>query len=212
MLIHGRIRRSLLALLAIAALPASAQILNSERIEQAFGSYGIAVVHSDERIRVSDLYSTDGAARITRTLAIVAYPVSIEPAIARAHARILAGESIGATFQNEGWQVVKTGHCYFETSLPAAVAAVMNVAPGTRSAVHAYRLHVASDAASYDYAEIIEMHHPDYLTIADLEEIYGPAEQVSVPAPTRRLLTEGLEYLDSSESTLSEQGAQVDDG
>src|SRR5262245_42966767 len=40
-----------------AAVPAAPELLNSERIEQKFGSYGIAVLRSDERLRVANLYS-----------------------------------------------------------------------------------------------------------------------------------------------------------
>ena len=49
----------LLLELALAA-SASAQILNSERIEQTFGSYGIDVLYSDEVLRLSNLYSELG--------------------------------------------------------------------------------------------------------------------------------------------------------
>src|SRR5690606_34722880 len=50
------------------------ELLNSERIERRFGSYGIDVLQSDGRYRVSNLYSVHDGAKICRTFAVVAYP------------------------------------------------------------------------------------------------------------------------------------------
>ena len=40
------------------------ELLNSERIEQQFGSYGIDVLESDAEMRVSNLYSLSGQQKI----------------------------------------------------------------------------------------------------------------------------------------------------
>jgi hypothetical protein len=184
-----------LLIVAILAAPlagvgpgASAQLLNSERIEQTFGSYGIDVVYSDERLRLSNLYSLDEGRKIMRTFAIVGYPDAVERSFASEHAAIVAGGSIGATFKASGWNVVKTGHQYFEIMLPDALAKAMHVEPGTQAAADAYRLAIERRGKHFDYALIIEIHHPDYLSQADLESIYGAETLVGMPDSTRELL------------------------
>jgi hypothetical protein len=59
-LMRSRFQSSVLAAVAAIAVwsPAGAQILNSERIEQTFGSYGIEVIASEGSLRLSNLYST----------------------------------------------------------------------------------------------------------------------------------------------------------
>ena len=155
---------------------ATAPLLNSERIAQRFGSYGIEVLASDERVRVSDLYSDDGGARTCRTFAVVVYPVAIDPAIAIEHEEIARGGSIGAVFAAHGWQVVKTNLRYSEVDAPERVATLMRIAAGTRLAAHAYELDVAKAGRSIEYALLVEIHHPDYLRVDDLRSIYGAAD------------------------------------
>ena len=169
-------RRKLASVVLLAAFGASfghAQILNSQRIEQTFGSYGIEVLYSDDALRVSSLYSEDHGRRVTRTAAIVAYPVRVPRALASEHETILRGGSIGATLQAAGWEVSKSSHSYF-TSSAADLATLMDVDEKTPLATHGYRLSVSQAGVSYDYAWIIETHHPDYLRERDLVEIYGP--------------------------------------
>jgi hypothetical protein len=156
----------------------SRELLNSERIEQKFGSYGIAVLAADERLRVSNLFSGDGTeARptICRTFAVVRYPDATASELAVEHAEIVKGGSIGAVFAAHGWRVLKT-HLYFgETAASDRVAAVMQIATGTPVALHAYLLTVAKDGVEHDYAALVEIHHPDYLSLADLRDVYGSA-------------------------------------
>jgi hypothetical protein len=140
--------------------------LNSERIAQRFGSYGIAVIASDSRVRVSNLYSEDGGTRTCRTFAIAAE-----------HDEIARGGSIGAVFAAHGWQVVKANLRYFEVDAPERVASLMRIAAGTRLAAHAYELDVARDGRSIEYALLVEIHHPDYLRVEDLRSIYGAADE-----------------------------------
>ena len=47
----------------------------------------------------------------------------------------------------------------------------------SRLAVHVYSLRVSRGGVDIDYASIVEVHHPDYLELADLVEIYGPANE-----------------------------------
>src|SRR5262245_20843411 len=69
------------------------ELLNSERIEQKFGSYGIEVLRSDTRARAADLFSTatsgGGEQRTCRTFAVTRYPDEIAPAFAAEHREIL---------------------------------------------------------------------------------------------------------------------------
>lgn len=150
------------------------ELLNSERIERRFGSYGIDVLQSDGRYRVSNLYSVHDGAKICRTFAVVAYPAQPDSRYAREHEEIAAGGSIGAVFARNGWTVTKR-HLHFG-ELPATrkVAELMGADDGERLAVHIYELTVARDDTSLPYATIAEIHHPDYLSLADLPRIYGP--------------------------------------
>jgi hypothetical protein len=165
---------------AQSALPtdtaAPRELLNSERIEQRFGSYGLAVLASDAHVRVSNLYSTDARAgtQTTRTFAVVRYPDAIDVALAREHAEILRGGSIGAVLTAGGWRVLKRHLGYDEIDAPARLATLMHVPPQTKLARHAYVLDVEKDGRVLPYAALVEIHHPDYLHAADLRAIYGP--------------------------------------
>jgi hypothetical protein len=162
---------------SLAAQPATArQLLNSERIQQRFGSYGVEVLDSDARLRVSNLYSEGGGQRTCRTFAVVVYPAAPAAAIAAEQAEIVRGGSIGAVFAAHGWQVVKTNLRYVEIDAPARVARLMRIEAGTRLAAHAYELDVAKAGSSVEYALLVEIHHPDYLRLDDLRKIYGPAD------------------------------------
>jgi hypothetical protein len=151
------------------------ELLNSERIAQRFGSYGITVLESDAGVRVSNLYSGEEGGRICRTFAVVRYPESIDPAFAAEHGEIARGGSIGAVFAAHGWQVGKTNLRFFEIEASARVAALMHVAAGTTLAAHAYVLDVSKAGRALEYALLVEIHHPDYLRLADLRAIYGAA-------------------------------------
>jgi hypothetical protein len=155
------------------------ELLNSERIEQLFGSYGIEVLSSTPTLRVSKLYSTQGEQQICRTFAVVAYPSAIDGAIAAEHSVILDGGSIGATFAAAGWRVSKVHRYFGDLPSTAKVETLMGGIEPSRLAVHVYALGVSRGGAEIDYASIVEVHHPDYLDLADLVELYGP---VSVPA------------------------------
>jgi hypothetical protein len=174
--------------LSIAAL-ANAQdrnLLNSERIEQRFGSYGIEVLASDESLRVSDLYSGEGEHRCTRTFAVVAYAELVDAAFAVEHAAILHGGSIGAIFASAGWDVLKHNLYYGTLESTRKLERMMGIRGdgGATLAVHVYVLEVRKATRSFEYALIAEVHHPDYLDVGDLERIYG-----AVPALTSRQMS-----------------------
>ena len=90
-------------------IPLESQTLelgNSDRIRLKFGSYGIEVKESGERIRVSNLYRTHHGIRTNRTNAVVHYPTAIDPAFKKEHDAIQNGQSIGIVFKNFHWLIV----------------------------------------------------------------------------------------------------------
>ena len=185
-------------------MPAAAQMLNSERIEQTFGGYGIDVWYSDARVRLSNLYSSHDGRRTMRSFAIVGYPETIAEAFASEHRAILAGGSIGTTFQAGGWEVLKTGHQYFAVAVEPMLAVEMQIDSGSLLATHAYRLEIVSGDRRFDYAQIIELHHPDYLQLDDLPAIYGP------PAPASETLTAAVrDLLQAGREKLTETGLSL---
>jgi hypothetical protein len=166
------------------------ELLNSERIERTFGSYGIEVLESDARTRVANLYSIAGAARVCRTFAVTRYPTAIDPRLAAEHATIVSGGSIGATFAARGWTVLKTHRYFGEIDATPRLAALMGGIDAARLAVHVYALDVAKDGTRLEYATIAEIHHPEYLDLEDIRAIYGGGTTVP-PRPdeaTRALL------------------------
>ena len=176
-----RLRRTLvvacvLAAIAAAAQPPNRELLNSERIQQAFGSYGVEVLANDTRARVTNLYSIEAGSKTCRTFAVVRFPAAIDAAVATEHATITNGGSIGAVFAANGWRVLKTHLAFREIDATPRLASLMHVPVGTRLAEHAYVLDVARDGKTVEYAALVEIHHPDYLKLGDLERIYGTAD------------------------------------
>lgn len=179
---HRRIVALTLALLVTACgggEPAP-QLLNSERIEQVFGSYYVSVLVADAGLRVSSLYSTDDGVQTTRTLAVVEWPRNIDPRLADVHTAILGGASIGATFESAGWTVVKRNLYFGEIPSTEAVSRLMRIPAESALAIHGYALSVARGHDVIGYATIAELHHPAYLDRARLEAIYGDIQPADV--------------------------------
>jgi len=170
-----------LLLAATVATPGNAQppreLLNSERISATFGSYGIEVLTQDDRLRTSNLFSGDGDLRTCRTFALVRYPSQIDPVLAAPHAAIVAGGSIGTVFAAQGWEVRKTHLNYGEIEASPRLANLMRIDEKAPLAEHVYVLDVAKDGRVFEYAALVEIHHPDYLRVGDLATIYGAPEQ-----------------------------------
>ncbi|MEE8543537.1 MAG: hypothetical protein V3S94_06730 [Gammaproteobacteria bacterium] len=158
---------------------ASRPLLNSERIAQEFGSYAIAILESDDSVRVSNLYSLHGAARICRTYAVVHYPADTDAAVSVEHRAILSGQSIGAVFTERGWAIEKVNRYVGELPASSRVAGLMGGILPQPLAVHIYDLVVSREGKSLTYATIAEIHHPDYLSISELRALYG---EVSIAA------------------------------
>ncbi|RDH42722.1 hypothetical protein [Zooshikella ganghwensis] len=151
-------------------------LLNSERIELEFGSYGIDVLESGESIRVSRLYSTHSSKKVTRTLAIVHYPEQVDTSFANEHKKILNGGSIGAVLKAAGWKISKQPQFFGELKSDQDLAALYKSFQSSSKenlAIHIYSLYIEKNNTKFKYATIAEVHHPDYLTLNDLKEIYS---------------------------------------
>lgn len=154
-------------------------LLNSERIERVFGSYGLEVLESDGHIRLSNLYSLDGSRRICRTFAMVLFPAEIDPRIAVEQQEIAAGGSIGAVFKKAGFTIEKKDRYFGELSADPRrdrLRQLMGDAGRRALAVHVYTMWLHKDGMGLEYATIAEVHHPDFLELGDLERIYGSDE------------------------------------
>jgi hypothetical protein len=146
----------------------SSNLLNSERIASKFGGYGIDVLYSSARLRVSNLY--DGK-HITRTLAIVDYPTVIDSAFSKEHQVILRGGSIGSTFKAQGWKIEKKNIFLGELSTDtdwSRLYTLMGI-PSCRLSIWIYVFYIRKDDKVFPYATISEVYHPDYLSLADLK-------------------------------------------
>jgi len=149
---------------------------NSDRIRLKFGNYGIEVLESGLRIRVSKLYSIDGGVKTNRTFAVVSYPAIIEPEFSKEHDAIINRQSIGIVFRDNGWAIDKR-HLYFgklETSSACLdVDSVFGDIGKSQPVIHLYSLFVRKNESEFQYASIAEVHHPEYLDLDDLSLIYG---------------------------------------
>lgn len=162
--------------LVLAACSSQGQRLNSERIEQTFGSYSVDVLQSNLNRRVSSLYSGSGDDKVTRTFAVVKFSGKVRPAFATEHSRVESGESLGAVFRSAGWEIEKISFFVGEMEIPGKydlLAELMQINLPKYVAAHAYQFVIRRDERSYTYASIVELHHPDYLSVEDLKETYG---------------------------------------
>lgn len=162
--------------LAFVACGAQEPILNSERIERSFGSYGVDVLRADAEGRVSSLYSGTGDARVTRTFAVVMFSGPVRRAYASEHALVQSGRSLGEVFKSAGWEIDKLHIFIGEMEIPAEyrlLSDLMQIDLPMSLATHVYELTIRRDGGTYDYAMIVEIHHPDYLSADDLQAIYG---------------------------------------
>ena len=150
--------------------------LNSERIEQQFGNYGIDVLKADAHTRISNLYSQDVTGTTMRTLAIVDFTGATDSRLSVEHDRIVAGESIGSVFRESGWKIEKATLEVCEKQFDLRIhpqLQLMNIELPDTLAFRRYVFRVSNDDDAIDYAIITEIHHPDYLTIADLTTSVG---------------------------------------
>lgn len=169
---------------ALSACVVESEQLNSERIEQQFGSYGIEVLSSKDGVRRSNLYSVDGDRRTCRTYAVVRFDDVPDSIIDREHAQILAGQSIGAIFKENGWAIYKETQYIGEHQLGRddhPVYALMALDARPPLAMHVYRLLLKKGAQVIEYATIIELHHPQYLGRDAIEDLFVVEDTGGLP-------------------------------
>ena len=176
-------------LLLLAACATKPTLLNSERIEQRFGSYGVDVLEQTDSLRRSNLYSLEGGERICRTYAVVQFQ-DLPADIAATQAKVLAGQSIGASFKAARWAVAKRTvyiGSVFVDSDDHGILRLMHLARPQALAMHVYRLDLHKSGREIHYATIIEVHHPGYLGLDALRRIYGaPGAGALDPAEVAR--------------------------
>ena len=154
---------------------ASSLVLNSEKIIEKFGNYDIDVLQSDQRIRVSSLYSTHQGKKLTRTFSVVHCPAVVNTLFATEHQEIVNGQSIGAVFKHHGWHIEKRsvffGEIEASPDFEPVYALMGNISP-TPLATHIYIMIVKKQGAKFRYGTLAEVHHPKYLNISDLKTAY----------------------------------------
>ena len=150
-------------------------LLNSERIEHRFGSYGIEVLASEAGLRRSSLYSLDGDIPTCRTYAVVRFVDQLDDHYREEHTKVLAGNSIGAIFRSHGWDVHKQTIYIGNLALrpgSTSIGDLMHISGPRELAMHVYQLLLVRNEQSFEYATIVEIHHPDYLSENDLQQLY----------------------------------------
>jgi hypothetical protein len=180
---------TLLFLVAVqAGCAASEPLLNSERIGNRFGTFGIDVIKNDHPERISNLYSMEDGRKICRTYAIVRFEPALNPGVRAEHSLVLAGQPMGAVFKSRGWKIIKRNLEIGSRTLTEAdlgIAALMRVAVPRPVAYHTYVFAVSRGGVSVDYAVITEIHHPDYLSRRDLQIIYGDTTETPGVVPLK---------------------------
>jgi hypothetical protein len=177
-----------------AALSACAQqpeLLNSERIENQFGNYQIVVLSQNAGVRRSSLYSVRDGVDTCRTYAVVQFADADIAEIEDAHQDVLAGQSIGTTFKDSGWNIRKdTLHIgkLAMTDTQHQVGQLMRLDHGIDLAVHIYRMTLEKSDLSIQYATIVEIHHPDYMTEAALLELFAVDDEQQISPSDLALL------------------------
>ncbi len=159
----------------------SLKLLNSERIKEKFGSYGIKVLSHTSDVRVSNLYSLKENDTITRTFAVVNYPKHIDSSYADIHIKIINGSSIGKVFKENGWSIDKApllkGKIDVDLSKFSYVYDLMSIQKETL-AFYMYNFYIKKDGKNYKYATITEVYHPQYINAETLNLLY---KDVNIP-------------------------------
>jgi hypothetical protein len=160
---------------ALSACAVEPELLNSERIEERFGNYGVEVLEQSDSFRRSNLYSVENGTRTCRTFALVTFAESRAAAISDEHAEILSGQSIGTTFKESGWTIQKEtlfiGDVTIDNSA-ALILRLMHLDGPQQLGLHVYRLMLLHDGDTMPYATILEVHHPAYLDEKELRQLY----------------------------------------
>ncbi len=179
----------------LGACAAEPVLLNSERIQRKFGSYGIDVLASEAGLRRSSLYSLEDGHHVCRTYAVVQFVDQLDERYGAEHSQVLAGNSIGATFKAHGWKLHKQTVHIGTLRLPdgdSTIGSLMRIDGGHELALHVYQLLLVRDDQVFDYAMIMETHHPDYLSSEDLHTLYDFDSDSGLPATQIETLSEQI--------------------
>jgi len=153
----------------------STKLLNSERIKQKFGNYGIEVLSQTNVTRVSNLYSSNKGAKVTRTFAVVTYSEKIDSSHSKIHSQIINGASIGRVFKKNGWNIIKKplykGAIESRSEDFYHVYDLMSIQKKSL-AFYMYNFHIQKDSVEHNYATITEVYHPLYINTKTLNLIY----------------------------------------
>ena len=167
-------------------------LLNSERIERQFGSYGIDILASEAGLRRSSLYSFDETERVCRTYAVVRFSDESNSSYSSEHAKVLKGNSLGEVFKSNGWairkQTLHIGSFDVDTE-DSDILELMRIDAPQLLALHVYQLLLLREDDVFEYATILEAHHPHYLTEAELLEIYSYDKASSLTTEMLQQLT-----------------------
>lgn len=169
-----RVPETILAI-ALSACVVEPELLNSERIKRRFDSFGLDVLGGSNGLRRANLYSFSDKRKVCRTYAIVRFDNVPANVIGEEHAQILAGSSIGATFKDNDWTIYKETRYVGELQIPAQsheVLHLMDLGERESLTMHVYRLLLNKEEQTIDYATIIELHHPEYLSNDAVTRLY----------------------------------------
>ncbi|MDG1016142.1 MAG: hypothetical protein P8O19_04690 [Woeseiaceae bacterium] len=192
--ITNRYYKYMWLMIALLCSGCASNLLNSERIEKKFGSYGIEIIENTGSSRVSFLYSLDKNCQQNlslketqigihckqyKTLAIVKFLNTND--VIDEHTKILKGASVGATFKNQNWIIKKENILISEihNKENQIINEWSNNPDLEKFAFQIYDISLKKNQLQLKYAQIIEIHNPNYLIIDDLIEIYDESYQIN---------------------------------
>jgi len=181
--------------------PAATAVLNSERIKARYGNYGVQVLRQTPRWRESCLYSRRHGQATCRTLAIVRFESPVSQELAAPLARIRGGASLGATLSAAGWRVVKINRRIdsYRLAQGSPASGLLRIDAPQEVAIHIYDLHAihgeATHVESQPVATLLELHHPHYLTEAQLHNYYAQLSSEPLNAAALRAWLDRIDRL-----------------
>ncbi|MFQ3333950.1 MAG: hypothetical protein ACI8XI_000617 [Woeseiaceae bacterium] len=219
--------KTILLLFALTVNGCSSPLLNSEMIEKKFGSYDLDIIENNDENRISFLFSNETFyispsdknavknhpiyKKKYHTLALVNFVDSKK--IPNIHQEIAKGGSIGATFKKYGWNITKDNLFIFELDkhVHTITKKWLNKPNLESLPIHVYNLSAKKEAKVILYAEIIEIHHPDYLSMNELKEIYETnhlPKNNKVMLQTRNLIIDRLSKKENNQIIMDLLDAQ----
>lgn len=167
-------------------------ILNSDRIKLKFGSFGVQVLHQNDHIRLSNLFSTaHDEKKIARTIALTKYEANMSESLKGAHEEIRKGGSIGLTLGRHGFTLKKNIFYVGNVSnLPPEINSLMNTADNNFAAI-VYDLRAEKDGVDLPYCTIAEVYSPEFLTLAEVQQIQNAEKPESSDIVSENMIKQG---------------------